>query len=134
MTDPELLFREVIDTHVEIERWFTGDAEPDHLAGLINRFSPEFRMISIQGMELRKESVGKLFERLHGKRPGLRIAVDEMQVAHVWPGGACVTYRETHVDASGDHTVRRSTVLLEISQDRSLLWRHLHETPVVTSA
>lgn len=130
MTDTEKFFREIVDIHVAIERWFTGAARPADLPQLLERFSPEFCMISMQGTALGKEGVSELFGRLHGKRPELRITVDEMQISHEWSGGACVTYRETHADASGVQTARRSTVVLEASADGSLQWRHLHETPI----
>lgn len=130
MTDTERFFREIVDVHVTIERWFIGAARPADLVQLLERFSPEFRMISMQGTALGKEGVGELFGRLHGKRPELRITVDEMQICHEWSGGACVTYRETHADAGGVQTARRSTVVLEASADGSLRWRHLHETSV----
>lgn len=130
MADTEKLFAEVVDLHIEIERWFTGVAHANDLVQLLERFSPEFRMISMQGTALGKEGVGELFARLHGKRPGLRITVDEMQISQEWSGGACVTYRETHADAGGVETARRSTVVLEASADGSLRWRDLHETPI----
>jgi hypothetical protein len=87
-------------------------------------------MISMQAAVLGKEDVGELFGRLHGKRPELRITVDEMQISHEWSGGACITYREMHTDTGGVRTARRSIVLLEASADGSLRWRHLHETPI----
>lgn len=132
MTETEKFFHEIVDIHVAIERWFAGAAQPADLAQLLARFSPEFRMISMQGTALGKEGVGELLGRLHGKRPTLQITVDEMQVSHEWPGGACIAYRETHSDAGGVQTARRSTVLLEASADGSLQWRHLHETPIAT--
>lgn len=131
MTETERFFHEVVDIHMAIERWFTGAADPAELAPLLARFSPAFRMVSTQGNALGKESVTELFEQMHGKRPKLRITIDEMEISHVWPGGACLTYRETHADAGGSQTARRSTVLLEAGADSSLQWRHLHETPVV---
>lgn len=130
MIDTEKFLREIVDLHIEIERWFTGTAHPNDLVQLLERFSPEFCMICVQGTALGKEGVGELFERLHGKRPELRITVDEMQISQEWSDGACVTYRETHADAGGVETARRSTVVLEASADGSLRWRHLHETPI----
>lgn len=130
MIATETFFDEIVDMHVAIERWFTGAAEPATLTLLLARFSPAFRMVSMQGNTLGKADVAELFERLHGKRPELRITIDEMEISHEWPGGACLTYRETHADAGGSQTARRSTVLLEASADGSLQWRHLHETPI----
>jgi len=130
MTNAERFFREIVDTHIAIERWFTGAAAPAELAHLLGRFSPEFRMISMQGAVLTKEDVGELFGRLHGKRAGLRIAVDEMQVRQEWHGGGCLTYRETHEDAGGVPITRRSTVVLTATADGSLRWQHLQETPI----
>lgn len=84
----------------------------------------------MQGNMLGKVGLTELFGRMHGKRPELRITIDEIEVSRQWPGGACLNYRETHADAGGFQTVRRSTVLLEAFADGSLRWQHLHETPV----
>lgn len=131
MTDTEKFFAEIVDLHVEIERWFTGSARPLDLVQLLEHFSPDFCMISTRGTAVGKEGVGELFARLHGKRPELRITVDEMQISHRWPGAACVTYRETHADAGGIVTARRSTAVLETAAGGVLRWMHLHETPIV---
>ncbi|MBA8880919.1 DUF4440 domain-containing protein [Phyllobacterium myrsinacearum] len=132
MTETTRFFHEIVDIHRAIERWFTGRAEPAELVPLLARFSPTFQMVSMQGNTLGKEEVAELFGRMHGKRPELRISIDQMDTSHEWPGGVCLTYRETHADSDGFQTVRRSTVLLEASADGSLQWRHLHETPVAS--
>lgn len=130
MTDTNKLFSEIIDTCAAIEHWFTGTAKPADLALLLEHFSPEFRMISMQGSVLDKGAVTDFFGPLRGKSPQLRIVVDEIEIVRQWAEGACLTYRETQADADGIQTVRRSTVVMEALAGEPLRWRHLHETPV----
>ncbi|MFS8047749.1 DUF4440 domain-containing protein [Rhizobium sp. BR 314] len=130
MTDTNKLFEEIIETCAAIEAWFTAEAQPSDLALLLDRFSPEFRMITMQGGVLDKQAVTDFFGPLRGKSPKLRIVVDEIEIVRQWTEGACLTYRETQSDADRIQSVRRSTVVLEALPDQPLRWRHLQETQV----
>ncbi len=130
MTDINELSREIIETCTAIEAWFTAAAQPADLAPLLERFSPEFRMVTMQGSVLDTQAVSDFFGPLRGKSPKLRIVVDEIEIVRQWPGGACLTYREAQSDADGIESVRRSTVVLEALADQPLRWRHLQETQV----
>ncbi|WP_175819214.1 DUF4440 domain-containing protein [Burkholderia sp. BCC0419] len=130
MNLPNPFFTEVVDAHVDIERWLSGRAEPGRLATLMARFSPGFSMITPSGTVLDYAGVDALFSHGHGARPGLVIGIDELRALAVWSDGATVGYRETQTDAQGRRTVRRSTALLRREADGVIVWRHLHETLV----
>lgn len=126
--DPFL--QEVVDAHVAIEQWLSGQAAADRLAPLLRRFSPRFSMIALTGARVDHAGVEALFAQGHGARPGLRIAIDELHGIAAWSDGAVVGYREIQIDAAGRRTVRRSTAVFECDAGGVIAWRHLHETPV----
>ncbi|WP_175776244.1 DUF4440 domain-containing protein [Burkholderia anthina] len=130
MNLPNPYFNEVVDAHVDIERWLSGRAEPERLASLLLRFSPGFSMITLSGAVLDYTGVDALFSRGHGARPGLVIGIDELRGLAVWSDGAVIGYRETQTDGEGRRTVRRSTAVFRREADGLIVWRHLHETPV----
>lgn len=131
MSLPNPYFKEVVDTVVDIECWLSGRAAPERLAALMARFSPGFSMIAMSGAVLDYAGVDALFSNGHGARPGLAIEIDELRGLAVWSDGATIGYRETQADAEGRRTVRRSTAVFRREADGLIVWRHLHETPVV---
>ncbi|PCE21833.1 DUF4440 domain-containing protein [Paraburkholderia acidicola] len=132
MNPPNPFFQEIVDAHIDIEQWLSGRAEPDRLATLLNRFSRCFSMVTLQGLQLDRTAVDGLFSQGHGKRPGLRIEIDELHDIAAWREGAVVGYRETQIDESGSCTVRRSTAVLACDESGCVTWRHLQETSVVS--
>ncbi|AIO69587.1 hypothetical protein [Burkholderia oklahomensis] len=130
MNETNPYFREVIDAHVDIERWLSGQAEFDRLGALLSRFSPHFSMIALPGALLDRTGLNALFSQGHGKRPGLRIEIDELRQICAWRGGAVIGYRETQTDGEGRSIARRSTAVFEYDASSRIVWRHLHETPV----
>ncbi|KVE34813.1 hypothetical protein [Burkholderia sp. TSV86] len=130
MNLPNPFFKEVVDTHIDIEHWLSGRAEPGRLATLLARFSPGFSMITLSGTVLDYAGVNALFSHGHGARPRLMIGIDELQVLAVWSDGAAIGYRETQTDGEERRTVRRSTAIFRREADGVIVWRHLHETPV----
>ena len=132
MNPPNPFFQEIVDAHIDIEQWLSGRAEPDRLATLLNRFSPRFSMVTLQGLRLDRTAVDRLFSQEHRKRPGLRIEIDELHDISVWGDGAVVGYRETQIDESGSCTVRRSTAVLARDESGRVTWRHLQETSIAS--
>lgn len=125
MIDHNDFFEAVIQTHIEIEQWFSGVAPEGTLDTLLARFSPAFTMIApATGTRVNAFGLKALFTRLGGQRPGLKITLSELESL----GENLVTYREYQVDASGTRTDRRATAVFERQTDGRVLWRHLHET------
>ncbi|MCW2271208.1 hypothetical protein D3C77_107830 [compost metagenome] len=127
-TDP-VCFAAVIDLHVLIQQWLAGAAQSDQLPALMAHFSPSFSMIGLSGLQLDHAGLHALFTQAYGKRPGLEIGIDELQLIAQADGLTVVHYREHQHDARVLHSVRRSTAVFEQLKNGSLRWLRLHETP-----
>lgn len=123
-----LCLREIADTHVLIEQWLSNPACPEAiLETLLQRFGPEFSMISPTGARMEPGGFPALFARLRGARPGLQIRIDALTLVHEDARSATVSYRETQAWNAGA-SERRATALLVAERDARVTWRHLHET------
>ncbi|QBF27058.1 DUF4440 domain-containing protein [Pseudomonas tructae] len=122
-------FKEVLSAHVAIEQWLSGTAPADQFEALMARFSAQFTMINLPGQVFDYQGLRRLFEQAHGKRAGLEITIDELQLIAEGPSLSVVSYREWQADGAGNRSVRRSTAVFE-RDNGALRWRHLHETPV----
>ena len=111
---------EVLEAHVLIRQWLSGEARP----ALLARFAEGFSMFTLKGTVLDKHQLEAFFHQVQGTRPGLRIDIDELR--EVAPG--VVTYREWQHDDRGQSTVRWSTAVF----DRQGKWLHLQETAATT--
>lgn len=113
MNEPNPYFQEVVDAHVDIERWLSGRAEHGLLPALLERFSPHFSMVAARGAALDRAGLDALFRQGRGQRSGLRIEIDELKQIGAWRDGAVIGYRETQTDGEGRSNTRRSTVVFE---------------------
>jgi len=117
--------QEVIDLHEQIEALFSaGEAQVE---AMVERFHPDFSMITPSGIEVGLQDVAALFAQRAGSQPGLSIELTELQALAQWPDGALIRYRETHRLPAQGATTRISTALFSLQGDQ-VLWRHLHET------
>ena len=128
MTDYTDYFDEVIQAHVAIEQWFAVEEDAAALEKLLERFSPQFSMISPLGRVLDFAELSALFRMAGGQKRGFRIELSELNGIALHAGGATVSYREQQTDATGLHSDRRSTVVFEKQPGGRIVWRHLHET------
>jgi len=117
--------QEVIDLHEQIEALLrAGEAQVE---AMVERFHPDFSMITPSGVEVGLQDVAVLFAQRAGSQPGLSIELTELQALAQWPDGALIRYRETHRLPGQDATTRISTALFSLQGDQ-VLWLHLHET------
>ncbi|MCX7079719.1 MAG: DUF4440 domain-containing protein [Pseudomonas sp.] len=128
MTDYSDYFEEVIQAHVAIEQWFAGTATDGALELLLERFSPQFSMVTPGGKQLDFDALSALFRQAGGRRPGFKISLSELRGIDRHARGATVSYREQQIDGTGVRTERLSTVVFEKLASGALLWRHLQET------
>jgi hypothetical protein len=128
MTDYTDYFDEVLQAHVAIEQWFAVEEDAAALEKLLQRFSPQFSMISPLGRVLDFAELSALFRMAGGQKRGFRIELSELNGIALHAGGATVSYREQQTDATGLHSDRRSTVVFEKQLGGRIIWRHLHET------
>jgi len=128
MTDYTDYFDEVLQAHVAIEQWFAVEEDAAALEKLLQRFSPQFSMISPLGRVLDFAELSALFRMAGGQKRGFRIELSELRGIALHADGATVSYREQQTDATGLHSDRRSTVVFEKQPGGRIIWRHLHET------
>ncbi|HEJ9059172.1 MULTISPECIES: DUF4440 domain-containing protein [Serratia] len=120
-------FTEVIDAHVAIADWLgkgAGERQP-----LLARFHADFSMIALNGSKLGSNELEGFFLAHRDAKPGLEIAIEEMNMVAEWPTGAVVNYREKQTLPGQPATLRYSTVVFTQTAD-GLRWLHLHETPI----
>lgn len=119
-------FVEVLEAHVQIRQWLSGEIGLEQLDVLMSRFAEGFGMVTLGGGLLDRAALEGFFRQVHGTRPGLQIEIDQLR--QIAPG--VVGYREWQGGASGVTALRRATVVFEVQAER-LLWLHLHETPII---
>lgn len=96
------------------------------LRALMPLFSPDFSMVTTAGAIVGLGEVEQMFLRAAGRRPGLEMAVTDMQLVWREPAGMAMRYLETH-RLDGVEMSRRSVVILQ-RMGQAVLWRYLHET------
>ncbi|WP_426808176.1 DUF4440 domain-containing protein [Pseudomonas sp. WOUb67] len=117
--------QEVVDLHVLIEALFArGEGKVE---AMIERFHPEFSMVTPNGLQVSLKDVATLFAQRAGSQPGLAIELIGMESLAQWPEGALIRYQETHRLPGQNAKTRISTALFSVQGGR-ILWRHLHET------
>lgn len=120
-----IYINEVLQAHVAIENWLSkGEGNPEQLLG---RFSRHYSMIALSGARLDYETLSQFFLQQRASRPGLTIVVDNISVLQEWEGGAVVLYQEQQTQPDQAMTLRWSTAVLHLQEDKPL-WLHLHET------
>ncbi|MFJ2982898.1 MULTISPECIES: DUF4440 domain-containing protein [unclassified Pseudomonas] len=116
---------EVVELHVLIEALFArGEGT---VAAMVERFHPDFSMVTPTGIQVGLTEVGTLFTQRSGAQPGLKIELAELETLAQWPEGALVRYHEIHRTPGQAAKTRISTALFSHLDDR-VVWRHLHET------
>lgn len=124
-----IAYRSVMEIHQWIEDVFTGSSEhATSLEKLLASFSEDFTMVTIRGQVVDFSLTRELFHNNAGRRPELRIVIDEYKMLLDAPHGVVCRYRETHHDA-GEALTRWSVVVMELDQDKPR-WRYLHETKI----
>lgn len=122
-------FKEVMDAHELIRNWLGNSAADDGVCEkLLARFSPAYSMMTMGGVLLNFNQLNSFFRTQGGARPGLNIEITDLQIVAESEGGAIVTYKERQEIFAQAATLRFSTVVFELNQDGSVIWRHLHET------
>ncbi|MGK3135285.1 DUF4440 domain-containing protein [Pantoea trifolii] len=122
-------FKEVMDAHELIRNWLGNSAADDEVCEkLLARFSPAYSMMTTGGVLLNINQLKSFFRTQRGARPGLNIEITDLQIVAESEGGAIVTYKERQKICELAATLRFSTVVFELNQDGSVIWRHLHET------
>ena len=123
----ELATRNIHRIHDLIHAIFTHPTDSRAaLDALLPMFTPGFSMVTTAGDVVALDQVTQMFRLAAGKRPGLEIAVAEVQPVWRDETGIAMRYRETH-RLNGVETSRRSVVIMQRAS-QGLLWHYLQET------
>ncbi|AWH21758.1 MULTISPECIES: DUF4440 domain-containing protein [Stenotrophomonas] len=114
--------------HDALQAWFRADTGADALDDLMAHFCADFSMVGIAGRRLDRDAVQALFVGGHGARPGLEIAVEDVQRIQAPAPLAVLRYREGHAVAGGALAWRESLAVLRQDAGR-WRWLALHEVP-----
>ncbi|MGJ8524607.1 hypothetical protein LMG33818_000315 [Halomonadaceae bacterium LMG 33818] len=88
-------FQEVLDAHALIRHWLGhSDISVNVCDNLLERFSPEFSMVTPSGNQLDYTALASFFRNQWGARKGLEIEIENLQLITESPTGATVTYQE----------------------------------------
>jgi len=117
---------EIHELHDKLQAWFRAEMGADALDDLMAHFCADFSMVGIAGRRLDRQAVQALFVVGYGARPGLRIAVDAVQVIDAPSSLAVLRYREGHAVGDGAVAWRESLAVLRQEQGR-WRWLALHE-------
>lgn len=122
-------FQEIIDAHELIRQWL-GNAQADSIIydQLLARFSPNYSMVTPNGIQINYRSLAAFFLAHAGAKPGLLINIENMALITESPTNATVCYQECQKLPDHPPSLRFSTVVFERKSHDILVWRHLHET------
>ena len=119
---------EIHHLHDKLQAWFRAEVAADALDDLMAHFCADFSMVGIAGRRLDRDAVQALFVGGHGARPGLEIAIEDVQRIPAPAPLAVLRYREGHAVAGGVLAWRESLAVLRQGAGR-WRWLALHEVP-----
>ena len=120
--------QEVLSLHRFFQEWLRGTADEADFARLPTALGPGFSMISPQGRTTSREQVVASVRGSRGKRPKMRIWIENFRVVAEVGQSAVAVYEEWQFDGT-ETTSRMSTAVLQASDDgQDVTWTHLHET------
>jgi hypothetical protein len=128
MQEVNRYFAEIEDVIALVQAWYNSAADMGVLERLTGRFSADFSMILPNGGTLNHATLHEIFAKNGGQYPGFEIVITDKAVLASYPSGAVVTYNEHQSDGHGKRTLRRSTAVLELDAQGTVMWRHLQET------
>ena len=122
---------EVVELHQFFEDWFTGRlADTDQAFERCEQaLAKSFVLISPRGVTDTCAQLLPSIRAAHGRRPEMRIWIEDLACRQLSDTMMLVTYREWQDDA-GQVTGRLSSAIMERreSAPRGVVWLHLHET------
>ncbi|WP_312252109.1 DUF4440 domain-containing protein [Stenotrophomonas sp.] len=119
---------EIHELHDKLQVWFRAEVGAEALGDLMAHFCADFSMVGIAGRRLDRDAVQALFVGGHGARPGLEIAIEDVQRIQAPAPLAVLRYREGHAVAGGALVWRESLAVLRQDTGR-WRWLALHEVP-----
>ena len=130
MTTLEAVTHEIVDLHDFFTAWFNGTVGRDQLEPrFLSRLHEQVVFIPPEGHLISGSILKEGFSNGYGTNPDFRIQIRDVVVRHEIGNTVLATYTEWQVGSTqSEHTsnARVTTVLMDI--DKSITWRHIHET------
>lgn len=120
-------YREVIDSHIQIENLFHNQLNDQKRKPFLTYFHPNFTKISVEGKVEGFIDLEKWFKSAAGSRPHVKIQVKNWKEIFISKTNVIVAYEEfQQVDQT--HSLRRMSTAVFIPDTDRLLWLHLQES------
>ena len=127
--------KEIEALHAFFEDWFGGLIKAEEAVfqeRFASRFHDDCELIQPSGATLSREVFFKAVLDSHDSSPDFRIAIRNVRVRFVLPGGyTLVTYEEWQrnaVNSTPSDNARAASVLFSESNSAQPHWMHIHET------
>ena len=122
--------KEIKDMHVVIQDWLSGECvnSDNSWKQFSNRLDSNFIIVSPSGNVTLFDDLCSNMKSAFGKKQGLKIWIDNVQLRHETSETLIVTYEEWQQDAQGNVTSRISTATFKKYPNNTIKWLHLHET------
>lgn len=122
---------EIVELHQFFEDWFNGNI-PDtdvQFQRMDDVMDTSFVIVMPDGKRVTRDPLLALLKKSHGKRAGIRIWIESVQVL-VSEGGIVIAEYEEWQEENGETTSRVSTVVFREKADapNGLSWVRVHET------
>ena len=129
---------EIDRLHGIFESWLSGEAaDAAGVDTMHTALDPAFVLVPPSGVEQRRDPLLAQIRAARGRRPGLRIWIEGLEVRHAHGGQALVRYEEwQREDAAPQPHGRVATALLtrDPAAPSGLRWLHVHETAMPPAA
>lgn len=127
MDKKDLVIKEIIDFHQNIENWFRGETEDKEAlyAALMQNFHADFKMQGGSGNALDRATLSAWLPTVFAQFPNKEVAVSEINI-FLTNRHALAEYLETQ--KLGDEiTVRKSSAVFLLNDNSTVCWYHLLE-------
>lgn len=127
MDTKDLVKKEILDFHENIENWFKGNSDNRTilLNKLLKNFHPHFRMTGSRGNELNYKMLANWLPTVFGKFSEMEISVSAVKIQFS-DKHALAEYVEKQ-NADGEITTRKASAVFLLNPDGRICWYHLLE-------
>lgn len=127
MNKQELVEKEILDFHENIENWFTKNTTDKEglLSSLLQNFHPDFKMKGSRGNELDYEGFVIWLPSAFGRFSEMEIKVSDIKIQFS-DKHALAEYVETQ-NADGEINTRKASAVFLLESDHEIRWYHLLE-------
>ncbi|MEL6308673.1 MAG: hypothetical protein AAFQ52_11065 [Chloroflexota bacterium] len=121
--------KEIVELHDFFAAYFRGDLEKEAITRFTDVLAPLFLIVDSMGTVSTREETINAIESTYGKRPDIRIWIENIR-ARARNGRALIVHYEEWQTINGTTTMRHSTVIFAEREGlpNGLQWLHVHES------